>query len=174
VAAEVGAWTLWAQVSERSGSNSSPYMQTVWNYDYTITVRYERTRVIGSNYTVDYDGKRMVINSIAFDTEAGKKYAILRCSCVDPSVSTGGGGSVPPLPQIMVYNYEAVTVTDTFVVSTLIGKTVFGVFKDGVSYRIITTGSVSDKECKFTSSTGTLLFSVNFEIGELLTVQYIR
>lgn len=173
VAAIAAAWDMWAQVEDRSGSNFAPYQQSVWQYDYKITVRCEETRVIGSNYTIDYNNKRLKINSVSFVEEAYQMYTVLRCTALDPSVATGAQGSVPPLPQIGVYNYTAASVLNTWVASELINKTIFGAFKDGVLFNIITTGIPVQKQVLFTKATGTLLWSVDFEIGESAVIQYI-
>jgi SPP1 family predicted phage head-tail adaptor len=174
VASEVGAWKLWAEVEDRSGSHSAPYQQGLWQYDYKITVRYERSRVIGSNYTLDYDGKRLVINSIAPHSEGFKQYAVLRCSCVDPSVSTGGGGAVTPLPAIGVYNYTGVGDEFEFTAGILARKFVFSATKDGPSFKILReTGTPVGKEVLNIKATGRMLFGVPFQPDEVATILYI-
>lgn len=81
-AVESGSYSLWAKVEDRSGAKNNGQGQTVWNYDYRITVRYETSRVILSNMTVDYDGKRLAINEVSFDSEGSKRFVVLRCTTI--------------------------------------------------------------------------------------------
>lgn len=174
VAVEVGAWPMWAQVGKRNGFSSSPYQQDVWQYDYEIRVRYERTRLIGSNYTIDYDGKRLVIQSLEIDTEAYRAEYIIRCRAMDDQTGTGGGGSVVPLPQIGVYNYTGVGDEQEFTAGILANKFVFSATKDGVSYKILRqTGAPADKEVLNIKQTGRMLWSTVFVPDEKAIVLYI-
>lgn len=97
VAVEVGSWDKWAQVDDRSGSttqiltsrgggSSFQNQQTVWSYDYKVTMRRERTRPTQSNDTVDYEGQRMKVESVDLINEGFKQFEILRCSKVDGEV----------------------------------------------------------------------------------------
>lgn len=176
VADEVAAWQQWAQVEDRSGVQVNPYNQSLWQYDYKITVRHERTRTIGSNYTIDYDGKRLVVNSISHKSEAYRQYDVLRCTAIDDSTGTGSGGSVTPLPQIGVYDYTGVGGEDEFTASVLTGRYVFSATKDGAGFVILReTGTLSDefKGVINTKATGKMQWSVPFEPGEKATILYL-
>ena len=83
VAGIADQWIKWAHVEDRSGFNSNTYQQQVWQYDYKITQRYERTRPTKSNYEVIYEGWRLKIESISIDEEGYKGFEVLRCSKVD-------------------------------------------------------------------------------------------
>jgi head-tail adaptor len=170
---EIGSWQMFAAIEDRAGSSSSPYNQEIWTYDYRITIRYAPSRVIGSNYTIDYDGKTLKINSIASKTEGFKHYSVLRCSVIDNSVSTGGSGSNPPLPQIRSYIFTATGGETSF--SALPGKQVFSVSKDGIVFDIITTGTLNplNKEVKITAGQ-TFEFLIPFAAGETANVLYIN
>lgn len=172
-AVEVGAWPLWADVGDRSGFNSEPFAQSLWQYDYKITVRYEKGRVIGSNYTVDYDGKRLKINSCSPHTEAYRQYMILRCTALDDSTGTGGGGSVIPLPAIRVYNVTPPDGAETTQAAELVGKTIFGAFKDGVSFQIIPAEPFTDKQVTFDKPAGLVKWSVLFNGLDKATIMYV-
>ena len=80
------SYSMWAQVEDRNGFTVTGENQKVWNYDYKITVRYERSRIKKSNQIVEYDGKSLAIGSISFENEGNMKYAILRCSATDNNV----------------------------------------------------------------------------------------
>lgn len=86
VAIETDSYEMWAQVEERSGIATIGFEQQVWNYDYRITVRYEKTRIIKSNQTIEFDGKTLSINSVSFQDEGKRRYTILRCSTTDNNV----------------------------------------------------------------------------------------
>lgn len=172
VASETGAWDMWAEIEDRSGSSQTPYQQKLWTYDYKITMRWEKGRVIGSNNTIDYDGKRLIINSIAPINEAERRYAVARCTAIDQNVATGGGGAVTPLPQIGFYNYTGVGGETTF--TAIAGKQVFWAGKGGVYYAIITTGSPVGRQVLWNKVAGTFEWGLPiFEPGEDATLLYI-
>lgn len=84
----VDSWEKWAHVENRSGSNSFPYQQQVWQYDYKIWLRHETTRPTKSNYEIQYEGYRLKIESVEIDSEGYKGYEICRCSKIDEAVTT--------------------------------------------------------------------------------------
>ncbi len=86
-AEEVDSYTLWAKVEERNGIPTFGYEQQIWNYDYRITVRYEKSRIIKSNQTVGFDGKTLSVNSVSFEKEGKRWYTVLRCTTIDNNVS---------------------------------------------------------------------------------------
>lgn len=175
VATVVADWPMWANVRDRSGSFSNPFQQIVWQYDYEISVRYERSRVIGSNYLIQYDGKMLVIDSVSIKNEGYRAEAIIRCHGVDDSTGTGSGGSVTPVPQIGVYNYTGTGLEDGEFTSTeLAGRYVFSATKDGVNFKILReTGTPVDKQVLNTKATGKMEWSVLFEPGEEAIVLYL-
>ncbi len=170
-AVQASSYTMWANVQDRDGIQITQG-QAVWKYDYKVKVRYEASRKIGSNYTIDYDSKRLKINSVSFKTEGKRKYAILRCEAMDSAVASGSGGVQLPVPQIATYTYTTDELTDTIVISALSGKAIFAAFKDGIKFDIITEGTPTGKEVLIEGTTFT--WSVPFEIGEKASIQYIN
>ena len=83
---ETDSYTMRAKVEDRNGFPVTTQEQQVWNYDYKITVRHERTRVIKSNQTISFDDKTLAINSVSFENEGKRRYAILRCTTIDNNV----------------------------------------------------------------------------------------
>lgn len=83
-----GSYNIWAKVESRNGHLYLGEQQTTWNYDYKITCRYERSRPVGSNSTIDYDNKRLSINSISFENEGSRFWTVLRCSTTDETIDT--------------------------------------------------------------------------------------
>lgn len=73
-------YTVWAKVESRSGSLFTSKEQALWNYDYKITFRYDTTKNITSNFTLDYDGKKLSINSLSIEEEGNRRFIIARCS----------------------------------------------------------------------------------------------
>ena len=80
ISTETKSYTIWAKVESRNGMLFTGEQQRQWSYDYKITFRYDKCRVVSSNDTIDYDGKRLSINSISFQDEGNKKYCVARCS----------------------------------------------------------------------------------------------
>lgn len=94
---EVDSWEKWAQVENRTGGNSFPSQQQVWEYDAKITMRHETSRPMQSNYEIEYENARYKVESLSVDSEGFKMYDVCRCSKVDEVVTgegSGGGGSV--------------------------------------------------------------------------------
>ena len=56
--------------------------------------------------------------------------------------------------------------------SSLILRNVFAIFKDGIQYAEITSGTPIDKQVLFNKQTGTLTFGIAFEQGEVGTIIY--
>ena len=83
---ETESYILWAKVEERSGVANSSNEQQIWNYDYRITVRYEKSRIIKSNQTIGFDGKTLSVNSVSFEKEGKRWYTILRCATTDTNI----------------------------------------------------------------------------------------
>lgn len=175
VATIVADWKMWADVRDRSGSSSNPFQQTVWQYNYEISVRYERSRKIGSNYLIQYDGKMLVIDSVSIKSEGYRAEAIIRCHGVDDSTGTGGGGSVVPLPQIGVYDYTGIGGEQEFTASVLAGRYVFSASKAGLIYKILReTGDPGpENEVLNTKSTGRMFWSNEFSPDEQAIVLYL-
>ena len=77
------SYSLWAKVEDRNGREFTNQQQEQWTYDYKVTFRYEKSRIVKSNMTIDYDGKRLKINSLSFSNEGNRKYCVARCSASD-------------------------------------------------------------------------------------------
>jgi len=73
-------YSIWAKVEARSGSLYTGQEQALWNYDYKVTFRYEKTRVVKSNFIIEYDSKVLQIKSISYLDEGNRKYCVCRCS----------------------------------------------------------------------------------------------
>lgn len=83
----LASYAIWAQVEDRSGHLYLGQEQSTWNYDYKITFRYEKTRPISSNMTIDYDGKRLAINSVSYQNEGNRRFVVTRCTTTDEAVT---------------------------------------------------------------------------------------
>lgn len=77
------SYDIWARVEDRSGRTYLSQQQEQWSYDYKITFRYEVSRPVTSNMTIDYDSKRLVIRSLSFESEGGRRFCIARCSAIE-------------------------------------------------------------------------------------------
>lgn len=87
VAIDIDSWEKWAQVENRTGSNSFQNQQQTWQYDYKIIMRHETTRPTKSNYELQYEGYRLKIESLSIDSEGYKGYEICRCSKIDENIN---------------------------------------------------------------------------------------
>lgn len=83
VSVTTASYTMWAKVEDRFGRQFTNEQQEQWSYDYKVTFRYEKSRPVKSNMTIDYDSKRLRINSLSFFNEGNRKYCIARCSASD-------------------------------------------------------------------------------------------
>jgi SPP1 family predicted phage head-tail adaptor len=88
------SYTIWAKVEDRSGQVRQDEQQREWNYDYKVTFRYEKYRVVTSGMTIDYDGKRLAINSISYFNEGNRKEVVARCSTQDVLVNASNDGII--------------------------------------------------------------------------------
>lgn len=90
-------YVIWANVEDRTGHIMQGEQQRQWSYDYKVTFRYEKSRVVTSGMTIDYDSKRLAINSLSYENEGQRRYCIARCSTTDITpVYTGGSPDIIP------------------------------------------------------------------------------
>ena len=73
------SYPIWANVEDRTGHMMQGEQRREWSYDYKVTFRYEKSRVAISAMTIDYDSKRLTINSVSYQNEGTRKYCIARC-----------------------------------------------------------------------------------------------
>lgn len=88
--------------------------------------------------------------------------------------STGSGGtSMTGQGQIFRIEYTGVGGENGFTDSQLINKRILAVYKDGVEFsEIITSGTPVNKQVKYTTGTGAILFPMTIEPGEEIAVLY--
>lgn len=169
-AVPVASYELWAEASDRSGSIMDNYMQAVWQYDMKFVFRDEKSRQAGSNYTIDYDGKRFVIKSITHDKEAHRAYIIARCSAIDVQIDEDSGGAVEPVTG-NVYDYTGTGGEDSFS-SGLLYKSILVASKDGIIHEVIYTDTAAGKQVYYNNSTGEFTWGTNFSQGEIAQIVY--
>lgn len=101
----ISSYNIWAKVENRNGNLFLGEQQREWNYDYKVTFRYENSRVVNSSMTIDYDNKRLAINSLSYQEEGQRRYAIARCSTLESFTDAEiGGDPIEPdgLSRILV------------------------------------------------------------------------
>lgn len=92
-AVEVENWTLWANIENRessavntgkrfggNGSSSDPQQQEQWANGFKVYVRYYPSKQIQNNDTIDYNGSRMLVNSVSTVNEGNAKTQVLFCT----------------------------------------------------------------------------------------------
>ena len=160
------AYPVWAKVESGGGRILTDSQQQQWSYDYKVTLRYEVSRPLYNNDTIDYDGSRLVIRSTVIQDEGNRKFITVQCSTV-------GGISTDNLSTMLnTLNYTGVggeTVTN---IPALHGKVIKGAFKDGIEFKVILSGTPIDKQVLFNNSTDNLTWSVPFVPGENGFIQY--
>lgn len=169
VAVLTGSWSKWAEVQDRTGSSAQSYQQTQWSYDNVIVMRYEIERPTRSNDVVEYESQFYKINSIQIKSEGFKMWELLQVTKIDESINSDAPMDTG---NIKVYNYIAIGGEVDFTYNGLIGKSVFGAFKDGIQYLVITSGTPVGKEVKYNASTGNFTWGTAFEPNEVATILY--
>lgn len=169
VAVLTGSWSKWAEVQDRTGSSAQNYQQTQWSYDNVIVMRYEIERPTRSNDVVEYESQFYKINSIQIKSEGFKMWELLQVTKIDESINSDAPMDTG---NIKVYNYIAIGGEVDFTYNGLIGKSVFGAFKDGIQYLVITSGTPVGKEVKYNASTGNFTWGTAFEPNEVATILY--
>lgn len=81
-------YEMWAEVKDRSGFPVLNEQQHIWNYDVRVKVRYEASRLIKSNYYVQYEGANYSIKEVVAENEGKKRFVILRCQKTDEAITT--------------------------------------------------------------------------------------
>lgn len=76
-------FTIWAKVEDRTGSAQIIENKPVWNYDYKITIRFNKLRPVEQGSIVEIGTKKMKIQSLQNKQEGKNFYLILRCSTID-------------------------------------------------------------------------------------------
>lgn len=177
------SYTIWAKVEARSGQMYSGEQQALWTYDYKITFRYEKSRVVPSNYTIDYDSKRLAIRSVSFLQEGNRKYVVAMCSTTDDSIDTASDA----IAGLATFDYYGIGGEDEFiadgtpmtlptVAQDLRGKTIVGAYKDGIEFNVLTSAPFTDPSIKqviYNSSTGSFTWSIPYEPLEHTLIQFI-
>ena len=177
---EVANWSKWAEVrasnwvnldiyNTRSGSINNEYEQGKWEYDATIIMRFEKERPTRSNDTIEYEGTNYIINSISIFEENAKNFEVLKCTKIDSQIND----DIPvDTGAIQVYNYTGVGEENSFLDIDLIGKHVFGCYKDGILFKMITSGTPIGKEVLYDDFTGEFTWGIQFETDEIATILY--
>ena len=177
---EVAHWYKWAEVrasnwinldmyNTRSGRSLNDYQQEKWEYDTTVILRYESERPTRSNDTIEYEGYLYKINSITVNNEYARNFEIIKCSKIDESINND---APMDLNTIQFYNYTGLGSETSFIYTGFIGRHVFNVFKDGIQYVIINSGTPVGKEVVVNDNTGELTWGIQFEDGEVATVLF--
>ena len=159
------SFLAWALVEDGGSNRFVGESKVQWTVDLKVTVRYNN--LITHTTTLIYNNSRYMINSL---TVTDDRFQVLTCSKLVGNIA---GGSIKPFSMAYVYNFTASGGETGFTNPSLIGKTLLGVFKDGIAYKVIYTGTPQPKEVKYTSTTGNFEFGDPFFDDEVSIVQYI-
>ncbi len=171
------SYNMWAKVESRSGHLYVGQEQPLWNYDYKITFRYERSRPVASNSTIDYDNKRLAINSVSFENEGKRFWTVVRCATTDETISSTDGEIQPDLIRTLsTYSYTG-TGSEVSFTTDLINKKIIGAFKDGVGFEVLIESenvlTPVGKQVVYVQATGIFKWGVAYTPNEYTLIQYI-
>jgi len=169
VSVQTGAWYKWAEARDRNGLEDNTKQQSQWQYNQIFIMRYESERPTRSNDVIYYENEPYKIISVQIRREGYKSWEYIESAKIDENINSDAPMDTA---NIKVLNYTATEQTATFTNTILVGKSIFGAFKDGVQYVIITSGTPVNKQILFDDSTGEMTWSVEFEIGEVATILY--
>jgi SPP1 family predicted phage head-tail adaptor len=169
ISVQTGAWYKWAEARDRNGLEDNTKQQSQWQYNQIFIMRYESERPTRSNDVIYYENQPYKIISVQIRREGYKSWEYIESAKIDENINSDAPMDTA---NIKVLNYTATEQTATFTNTILVGKSIFGAFKDGVQYVIITSGTPVNKQILFDDSTGQMTWSVEFEIGEVATILY--
>ena len=169
ISVQTGAWYKWAEARDRNGLEDNTKQQSQWQYNQIFIMRYESERPTRSNDVIYYENEPYKIISVQIRREGYKSWEYIESAKIDENINSDAPMDTA---NIKVLNYTATEQTATFTNTILVGKSIFGAFKDGVQYVIITSGTPVNKQILFDDSTGEMTWSVEFEIGEVATILY--
>lgn len=152
---------VWAKIDYLTGGFDKEYGKYNWLYGMKMVVRHNAA--ISSASTVLWNSARWMVKSII---SVDDRFSEILCEKSETQLVTTN------VMSIYFYNYDAAGGEMDFVNLSLIGKTVFGVYKDGTAKQIITAGSPNSDQCKYESATGTFTFGVPFYTDEKAIIQY--
>lgn len=171
---------VWARVEDRSGLLGQSQDKREWTYDSKITFRYDTGNTWQSGDTIDYDNYRYKINSLSIISEGSRMLYMARCSRSDKQIDDSSIAGI-----VSFWNYYGVGGESSFTANgsgmiipntnrDIRNKTIYGAFKDGENFEVITSGAFTPdvKQVRYTKSTGLFEWSVPYEPGEHTLIQY--
>jgi hypothetical protein len=157
---------VWAKLEPLTGTFSTAFGKMNWVYGMRMICRQDA--LLSSASTVVWDNARWAVKSvISIDGRFNEvQLEKAETQLVSPSV-------LPAIANPYFFTYEATGGESSFVEASIIGKTVFGVYKDGTAKAIIVTGSPDTDEVLFDSTTGTFTFGMAFYANEKAIIQFV-
>ena len=165
----------WAKLSPRIGGRTfiageiHENNQTTWIYDMEVVIRYNP--LIVSDSTMVWEGKRYAINYFTIQDEGKKRFLRMYVTMTDDQSVTPS--IINPLSMSYYFNYTALGGETIIEEESLINKTVFGVFKDGVAKQIVVVGVPDDGQVLYEPAEGKFTFGMPLYSGEKIIIQYL-
>lgn len=165
----------WAKFSPRIGGRTfiagelHENNQTTWIYDMEVVIRYNS--LIQSDSTMVWENKRYAINYFSIIEEGKKRFLRMYVTMTDDQTATPS--IINPMEMTYYFNYTAVGGESEIIEISLINKTVFGVFKDGVAKTIIVTGIPGPNEVLYEPEEGKFTFGMPLYEDERVIIQYL-
>jgi len=167
------SYSVWANVKQKSGSRSLDNNQISYQEVYEIKTRHEASRLKNLTDEIVYEGSILSIHEIKEDSEGKKKYNLIEAYSTGSNISS----STDINTVVDMVHYEATGGEFSLQDNKLKGKTLLLVFRDGVEYYPITTGTASNKKTLYNAVAGTLEFDNNLlplRTGEVVDVYILK
>jgi hypothetical protein len=127
--------------------------------------------LINSDSTMVWEGKRYAINYFSIVEEGKKRFIRLFVTMTDDQSVTPS--IINPIEMTYYFNYTALGGETEVTEVSLINKTVFGVFKDGIAKSIIVAGIPDSDEVLYEPSIGKFTFGIPLFQGERVIIQFL-
>lgn len=138
--------------------------ETLWMSQTKLLMRFQRTSDAGAVYTSEAS---FFISNLS-DTGEHTDIAQYTVSLQGTGGITQIATATPSLNSnpVQTYYYNPTGGETSFTDASLIGKNIIAVFKDGIEFNVITTGTPVGKEVFYNSATGYFEYSQSFDAAE--------
>lgn len=167
-------YDVWASVEQRSGSRTLDNLQIQYKEVYKVVKRYEASRILSPDDEIVYETKILNIGAVIEKEEGRKKFNEITAFSNGKTTSSS---SDVIYRVAKVVHYVATGGEVTFQDNDLKGYTLIIVFRDGVQYSYIITGTPVGKQALYDSVEGTIEFSAaigTMDLDEVVDVYLLK
>lgn len=150
------SYQVWASVEQKSGSRTLDNMQVQYKQAYKVIKRYEASRVLSHDDEIVYEDAILSIGAVIEKEEGRKRFNEIVAYSNGKTVS-GSTEIIYTVAQLV--HYVADGDEFGFQDDRLKGYTLIIVFRDGVQFSYIITGTPIGKQALYDSTEGTIYFA---------------